>query len=393
MATGIVFNKTNGNLATKLTSEDHKSGLLFFGQTAPTEFGGVAYKQFFSVKEAEAAGITADTDNDYRLVHYHIAEYFRINPQSTLWVGLLATPNTVENPILEFQNFTDGELRQLGVMYPSDTLITDLVPTLQALHAQALLCYQEYMPLHIVYAPHLPTNLVISSLPNLRVGTSYYCSVLLSQDGGAVGNALFNDLGQSITGIGACIGTISLARVHENIGWVGKFNVATTELDVPALSNGRKMKEAFVTDAAYQSLSDKGYIFLRKYRGIGGTYFNDSHCAVSLTNDYAYIERNRTIDKAVRGVRAFLLPEFNRPMYVNAAGNLRPDILGYLESRGKAFLEQMFNDGEISNYALVIDPNSNVLETSKVTVNIAVQAVGVNRLMEVSIGFTARIQN
>ncbi len=391
METGVVFNKTNGNLATRLTSEDHISGLLFFGEAAPTEFDGANYKQFFSVKEAEAAGITDEANNAYRLVHYHIAEYFRVNPQSTLWVGLLDTPTTVENPILDFQNFTDGQLRQLGIMYPPATLITDLVSIVQGLHAQALLCYKEYMPLHVVYAPHLPTNLVVSSLPNLRTGTSYYCSVLISQDGAGVGNALFADLNHSVTAIGACLGAISLAKVHESIGWVGKFNMASTELDVPALSNGKKMKELFVTDAAYEALNNKGYIFLRKLRGISGTYFNGSHTAVALTNDFNSIERNRTIDKAIRGVRAFLLPEFNRPLYVDAAGNLRPDILGYLESKGKAFLEQMFNEGEISNFGLLIDPTRNVIDTNEVIVNIAIQPVKANHFMLINIGFTSTI--
>lgn len=386
---GIVFNKTDGNLSIKLPNEDHISGLLFFGQAAPSEFGDDFYKQFFSVKEAEAVGILAD--NAYKVVHYHISEYFRLNPQSELWVGLLLATTTVDNPILAFQNAADGRMRQLGVMYPTGILIGTLLTVVAELQSQAMLCYNEEMPLHVVYAPQLPNDLVLSSLPNLRNGTSNYVSVVISQDGAGKGATLFDDLGVSISCIGACLGTISRANVYENIGWVAKFNVASSELDVPALSNGSLFKAVFITEASIKSISDKGYIILRKHRGISGTYFNDSHVANSFTSDYVYIENNRVIDKAIRNMRTFLRPEFNRPLYVSESGKLRPDVVGYLESVGKKALEAMYNSGEISNYTLIIDPNANVVESGEVEFGVAIQPVGVNRTTTVNIGFTVRI--
>ncbi len=385
----ILFTKTDGNLQNRLTNEDHISGLLFYGQVAPSGFGGEFYKQFFSIKEAEALGILAD--NAYKVVHYHISEYFRINPQSELWVAMLLTTTTETNAILAFQNASEGRMRQLGVMYPTDTLITTLLTVIAELQSQAMLCYNEEMPLHIVYAPQMPDNLVIATLPNLRNGVSNYVSVLISQDGAAKGATLFRELDYSISCIGACLGAISRANVHENIGWVRKFNVASAELDVPALSNGLLFKAVFITEAAIDAVSNKGYILLRKHRGTSGTYFNDSHVANAFTSDFTYIEHNRTIDKAIRGIRTFLRPEFNRPLYVNVAGQLRPDLVGYLESRAKAPVEAMFNDGELSNFELTIDPNDVVTTTNKVVVKIKLQPVGVNRVMEVFIGFTAKI--
>ncbi|WP_318546303.1 DUF2586 family protein [Flavobacterium columnare] len=70
-----------------------------------------------------------------------------------------------------------------------------------------------------------------------------------------------------------------------------------------------------LTPAQIQSINDKGYLFPIKHIGYAGTYMNDSFTCSALDNDYAYIENNRTIDKAMRGVYVKLLPSVSGPIY------------------------------------------------------------------------------
>ena len=51
--------------------------------------------------------------------------------------------------------------------------------------------------------------------------------------------------------------------------------------------------------------------------GLNGSFYNDSFTMDTITSDYAYIERVRTMDKAVRGIRTYLLPHLSSPLYVD----------------------------------------------------------------------------
>ena len=83
------------------------------------------------------------------------------------------------------------------------------------------------------------------------------------------------------------------------------------ELDTVAFANGDTFASKSSSELSF--LNDLRYIFLLKNVGSSGTFFNDSHTAVSVSNDYAYIENNRTIDKAIRGVYALSLIHISEP--------------------------------------------------------------------------------
>ena len=134
-----------------------------------------------------------------------------------------------------------------------------------------------------------------------------------------------------------------------------------------------------------------GYIFLRKHTGFDGSYWNDSSSANLVTSDYANIENNRTIDKAVRGVRTFMIPNINAPLYVQDDGTLTEDVISKFKNDAERALEQMERDGELSAFAVIIDPVQDVLTTSKIAMSIVIIPVGVAREIEINIGFAVSI--
>ena len=187
--------------------------------------------------------------------------------------------------------------------------------------------------------------------------------------------------------VGTLLGAVSAAAVHENIGWVQKFNLGG-EFAEPMLMNGKAVEELTQTDK--NGLNNKRLIFPLKHVGDEGTYFNDSHTAIKPTHDFAYIENNRTIDKAIRNVRTNLLPQLNSPLTV-LDGKLSPDTVKFFENLCSQPLERMRNNGELSAFGVAIDPQQPILESS--TLNIALQLIprGVARQIKVTVGFTTKL--
>jgi hypothetical protein len=213
-------------------------------------------------------------------------------------------------------------------------------------------------------------------------------SVVVGQDGAGQGNAIWYATGKSVTTLGATLGAVSLASVSTNIGWVAQFDMSNgIELDTIAFANGVKFSDASVTSTLLDAIDLKRYIFLRKFPNKSGSFHNDSHTVITPSSDYAYIENNRTIDKAIRGVDEALTPSLNSPLLLNANGTLANSTVAFLTGQATVITDEMVRSGEASAISVTIDPNQNVASTSKVVVAINIVPIGVARNIVVNIGF------
>lgn len=388
----IIFHKQNGGLARALPGEDHISGLLILPAFITTYPAGMDeanwIKPLGSMEDMEALGFdNIEGSDDEKYCYYHVKEFFRMNPGATLWFGYKQF-NSTDNfsQAIDLCRTADGKIRQLAVACPDLDFATGDIGKLQTI---ANTLENSDMPAVILYTANVTS--LASLTYDLRQLTAPKVSVVIGQDGGAEGAALYDAQSRSISCIGNALGCLSKASVHESIAWVGKFNAANGELDVPAFVDGSLYKDT--ATGIIDTLNSRGYIFLRKLNGIGGTYYNDSHvCASIANNDYAYIEANRTMDKAIRGVRTYLLPQLNGPVKVDAAtGKLDKPFITALETIAGRALEQMERDGELSGYKVVINPEQNVLSTGQLTVNIVNVPLGVMRSIIVKIGYVTQI--
>ncbi|MGQ0737661.1 MAG: DUF2586 family protein [Bacteroidota bacterium] len=387
----VKFTKAQNRLKRQLTGFDHYSGLVTYNAVLPAGFGANdRMKVIDDVAAAEALGITSNNaDLGIKIMHYHISEFFRINPDGVFYLGIFDLPVGAHtfSEVATLINFAAGKLRQVGVWTSKAFVIGD-VALLQTQYNDA---FDLFVPAEIVYSPNLD-GVTDANMPDLAALTSPNVHLSAGQDGGALGLTLYTAAANYSVGvIGAILGAISLAKVHENIGWVEKFNMAEDggELDVPALSNGSlisALSSALTKDDG--TFDTKRLIFLKKYPGFTGSYFNDSHGAVVASSDYAYIEDNRTIDKAIRGVYLSLLPHVNGPVQIDAtSGKLSGDYVEFIQLEAGKVLEQMQKDGENSGYTATVDPNQDVNATGKITVNISNKKTGVSRDFDVTIGF------
>lgn len=389
----VVFERNKSGLGTPLASRDNVSGLVFYNDVYPSGFSATeAVKKIFSLEEAEDAGII-EGSVDHSVEWYHIREFFEKNPRGEVYVGFYAVPATPETHNFEeiktVQDFAEGEIRQLGVYYPLAEISSGLIGSIQSVVTEL---QGFHKPLNVIAAFNLFPVTDLTTLIDLRTLTSNNVSVTIGQDGGAKGKTLFNSLNKSISDLGSKLGAVSSANVNESIAWVEEFPMVTDgfELDTIDFSNGQSYKD--LSENLINGLDEKGYIFLVKHVGYAGTFNNDSYTAAPETNDLSTIENNRTIDKAVRNTRSFILPKLGSPLFIDGqSGQLTQDTIAVFRSLADRALSPMKADGEISDYAVIINPNQNVLQTSTLVITLEIVPVGVARAIKVNVGFVPKI--
>lgn len=387
----VKFIRENGGLGRRQEGTDFISGLIVYGETA------VEKRLILSANELDKVGITAETNP---VLHYHASEFFRVNEGAKLYVQSVEESDGNYTEVKVLQNFAEGNIRQVAICDFKRALNT-LSNSVVKLNEIATELGALNIPLSILLSVKLQ-NSDMTSLPNLHDLNAERVSVVIGQDKAGRGAYLAQN-NASISCIGAVLGAVSKAKVSESIAWVEKQNLVSTaypksftngeekarELDVIGFCDGSAIGD--YTPQQLEAINEKGYIFLVKHTGIAGTYFNDSFTATSLESDFAYIENNRTIDKAIRGINKVLIKKVSGPAYID------PDT-GFLEATGVAALEalcddvldQMQRDGEISGYEVYINPNQQVLRTSKLEVVVRIVPVGTLRKIEVKIGLTLK---
>jgi hypothetical protein len=388
----IVFTKTQGGVIRSLPGEDHISGFVAYVADADLPAGYSTtdrVKSYSSVASAESDGIVSTSEKwMVKVIHYHISEFFRIAPQGILYVGLFtpAVSTYTYAELTTLQNFADGKIRQAVVYNPSNDIAAGEITALQAI-ATALEAQKK--PVVIIAGLNLASAATLAAAESLAALGQENVSIVIGQDGEGVAKTLFehDDVVGSVTCAGLILGMISKSSVHESISWVQKF---PSGINNPALSDGTLVKE--VDNSVLEALNTSRFIFLRKHVGIAGSYANDSHNMSLVTGDYAYIESVRTIDKAIRGIRIYLLPYLSSPLYVDPdTGKLRPGTVAFIETLAGKQLENMEAAGELSGYLAEVDPAQNVLSTSEVEIVIKQLGVGVMRKVAIKIGFTTNL--
>jgi hypothetical protein len=327
--------------------------------------------------------------SDYLNYWYKISEFYRLNPKGVLYIGFYLTPTTYTfTEITTLNIYANGKIRQMIVtkaLADSFTLADcTLIQSVCELEDNA------HRPISNVLYDSKATALILSTLTDLSTFTNEKVSINLSQDGGGYGNMIYLTTGNSVSTNGALLGTISKAKVSESIAWVGSFDISNgLECEVLAFVNG--VKYTAVSDSLLDTIHNSRYIFLKKFVGLSGSYFVDSSTMIAKTSDYAYIENNRTIDKAVRNLYSSYLPYLNSPLQLNANGTLSDNTVATLENVGDVALDQMLRDFEISAKQVTINPVQNVLSTSKLVVAVTLVINGVARDIEIPIGFKPSI--
>jgi hypothetical protein len=361
--------RQQGGLARPPLSQDGVSALVFFGSTIDKS------TKYFTTEDALAD--FTETDIEF----YHIKQYFDYT-QSPLYVSASTSGASDFSEIVDLKNFSNGEVRQYGVIDLITEYVSSQITALQAIGDQI---ENEYAPGQILYTAALPSGDTVEDLTTLEGLDSPRVSMIVSEDTTDEVLALRATYG-FVSTIGATLGTVSSASVHENIGWVSKFNITTSNYTDPGFIDGSLLTSKSLT--FLNTLDDYKYIFIRSFVGNEGSYWNYSYTAASSTSDFGTIENNRVYDKSFRNLNILYLPELNSPIYVNSDGQLAGGTVKYLETVGQRALQPLQDAGELSAFSVEIDPKQNVLSTSTLQVIAKIVPVGVAKVIEIKLGYT-----
>ena len=323
--------------------------------------------------------------------YYHINRFFQMNPNSQLYVGFFPVPGTYTfSEITLLQTFSSGKIRQVGIFKDSAAYAA---VDLTAIDTQ-IKSYNDafHQPLSALYAGNLQGTSDITTVPDLSSYTANKASSIIGQDGAGLGNFLFLTYGKSITQLGAALGLLSLSAVSEDFGEPANFNLNVDGYEdaVPAFSNGKLLSDPSLSFSAINAIDAKRHIFGLTYTGLVGTFFNDNHCAISITDSFAYINDNRVIDKACRGVYAALIPYLKSRLIKNADGTLASTTISFLQNTALQPLYQMSRDGdlgEVSQSDVYIDQSQNVTSTNKIFINVYLNEDAIARQIQIPISF------
>lgn len=384
--------RTNGNIPKSLPGEDYISGFVAYVTELPEGFSASdRIKLLSSIDSVEQLGIKADSETwEHKVLHYHLSEIFRINPGVALYLGLFAKPSDSSSytftEVKQIQNFAGGKIRQVAVYAGDVSLEGEQITALQGI---ATTLESQDKPLSILYAPKVTS---VTELSKELAGTGKKnVSVVIAQAGSGKAADLFADKANAskttVSAIGIVLGLLSLSSVQQSIAWVKNF---PTGVDVPAFGDGTLLHS--LDEAIVIALDAARYLYFVTYSGLTGSYMNDSHTMDEATSDYAMIENVRTMDKAVRGIRTYLLPELGSNVYVDEkTGKLQSYTVKHLQDVANKALEDMQKAGELSGYAVEIDSEQDILSTSTVELVLKPVGVGVIRKMRVKIGFAKSI--
>lgn len=394
MSTRLTISRTNGNVPKSLQGEDHITGFVaYLPETEiPEKFKTDRIKPLSTIDAAEAEGITADSAVwSVKVLHYQLSELYRTNPAISLYVGIFAKPTGASDAytfaeLKTVQNFAGGRIRQMGVWCGDRNMSADDITTLQGIGDTLA---NEAAELSILYAPKVANVKQITqdaaSIGNNRV------SVVICQAGSGTGATLYKDKSNaaksSVSALGTVLGLLSRAKVHQSIAWVREF---PTGVSMPAFGDGTLYRD--LDKALVEQLDKARYLFFVTQPGQSGSYMNDSHTMDEATSDYAAIESVRTMDKAVRGIRTYMVPELGGNVYVDAeSGKIASYSVAHLESVANHALEDMERAGELSGYKAEIDPEQDVASTGTIEVVVKNVASPVIRHINIKIGFAKTV--
>lgn len=367
--------------------------------TAPKKFGiflnsGTPLTATYSDSATLAGTITQFTGgvaSKQAVWHYHIKRFFDIQPKGILYIGFFSVPggSYTFTEAGSLQNFAGGKIRQWAVYKDGAAYASGDLTTIDTVNKSLVAAHKETIAL---YGADLSGTSDISTIADLSLLNANTVQDIISQDGGGLGAFLYVTYGKSITNLGAMLGATALAKVSESIAWVEKFNISDgTEDAVIAFANGVLHTDSSVSDNLLDALNNKRHVFLRKFVGQDGSYFNDNHMACSFQSDYAYQDDNRVIQKVTRGVYKSVLPALNSTITLNADGTLQDTDIAYLTGLAEVNIIQMERDKEISAHAVVIDPTQDINATSKLIIQVQIVKDGIARNIEVPVGYRKSI--
>lgn len=383
----------NGALGGVAPSEDGVCGLVAYATAVSTTFALNTPYLITKLDGLESLGITSEATGANAALYKTVKEFYSEAPDDTkLWVMGVAASTSIANLTDKASNIISpllmaarGSINILMLKVASaaeptmngsiDGEVLTAVTNLQALSEDWT--ENSYAPF-MCLVEALSYNGVAASLPDLTARSDNRVGVVL---------------GDSVSGsAGAAVGLVA-----------GRLAAEPVQRSLARVRSGAMKAETMYLGSVAAELGDPdvahdlGYIVPRTFVGKSGYYWSDDHLATNASDDYCAIPRRRVIDKAYRIAYKTLVDEIAENVPVDAEGKLAAfHCKGVETSVESAIVNSMTSEGNLGNdpddasdlgVQCYIDPEQNILATSRLEVSLKVKPYGYSKYIDVKLGF------
>jgi len=400
---------SNGRSDVSPANLDGVAAMVITGPEPTTPTGHLTHgveETFFSLEDAEAKGIDSayDTANTV-LVWRHLKDFYDLAGAGAELHFMLA-PQTVSGPadvlqadivnkdndyLAKMVKDNEGRIRLAAVALNPDSgytpTITDEIDADVAAaitNAKALIADAasklRYLSVIFEGRSFSGTHATLKDLRAADGPNANRVSVMLGSDPSiADDDAAF----APYASVGLLLGRLAADPVNRAPGRVKSGTVL--EQTSFGLSGGNAL--ATYSDVSLQTIDAKGFVFLRKFSGKNGFYFNDDHVAAPITDDYPYIVDGRVIDKVSRIAYEVYLDEVRDDVEANPDGTLPIVVLKNLESLMETeIIKQMQSKQELSSVSVNIPTDQDVVANGFVSIDVQATVRNINRLFKITVG-------
>ncbi|MBS1940307.1 MAG: hypothetical protein JST38_05465 [Bacteroidetes bacterium] len=409
--------KINGGLGQQAPSDRNVAGLLLRkAYFVPSKFETGKVYELHSLDDATALGLSPASDANNTtgasattaMAWYHISEFFRLNPDGTLFVKPVPeVPAAFATHLGDIMAASGNRVRYIGVVYGFDpatlptvtggfggTVAADIATAQQWVEAQAAAN---------VYVDCVVLGGIVAAAPvDLKALNAPQVHVTVACDSGYFAALGYPANFASTAAVGTVLGSIGCRMLSESIGSVmlerypgtkrGSANYTLTDTRQNRwVRFGTSSGNAFeaIPQNQRDDLTAKGYGYAGYYEGYLGVYLNGDATCTLVTDDFNTIHTNRIWNEAARMVRRALIPRMNSRVRVDpSSGKVDPATIADWDAAAKRQLDGLLAEGEIADFAFRLDPDQDVIATGKVVTKLSITPQGIAKAIEAEIGFT-----
>lgn len=379
---GVQINVADGALGRSVATDDGVAGLVLTG-IAATGLALSVPKQIFSLSEAVELGITPAT---HPHAYNEIRKFYnKAFSGAELWILLTSEATTQENVFAASVGAMDtlltASLGRITIAATSMGRAAGYTPTVTgsldfaigpvATAAQSLAAAYaaKFTPVNIIVdGTYFSDTNPVTSIK----GAGDYVSVFVGAE----------EAGKRASTMGSLLGSLAAIPVHQSVARV-KTGVFCAE---GYLTSGLSIKR--YNPALIGQLHDAGYMALRNYPGVFGTFVTDDLTLAAPTSDFTSLARRRVMNKAIRIAYSTYVYEINDTIEIGPDGKLLPTKVSYIEDVIKRALRtRMLAEGNCSAIDVTVNPDQNVLETDQIEIVVKITPLGYLKHIIVKLGF------
>lgn len=376
---GITVEVSNNNLLSNIAVSDGTGALVVTVKTA--SLVGIVQK-IYSLTDAESKGYTEDAEP---FVHNLVKEFYNeLGGNMLLYLMGIADSTTMASALdasnaegaVKVLNAASGDINLLAIArdpatgYEAGTkfLDQDVPAAVTASKALAQAYQNKNTPLRIFIEGRVANETVANDFKPSE-NTNGFAAVVLG----------------STEANGSASVTLALARACLYPAHIKLGSGANGALSIDQLYIGSKTIEERLD---MDEFAQDGFLTFHHRPGIAGYFFGvDNMCSA---DDFSILVHGRVIDKAQRVAVKAYAPFLETEVRVNDDGTINSSDAKYIEDTLKTALLSAMGD-QVSDIQVSVPVDQNIVDTSTVTISVAVLPLGYLTYITIQLGLTASI--